>query len=750
MTEKPSFLRKSLVSFALGALVVVAPCHRGNATVSNQATETVSSLGDGSTVNFTIGFTFQANADVHVYLEDQSTTPFTRTEVSQGSGASKFTISGGDPGTTVVMGTAPSAVQRIIVKREMAFTQTVNYVETDAFPAEDHEAAMDKQVLLLQQLQSEVDGKIGLSNSSPASAPTFPDAIADSFIVYNHAASGLTLAPTGAISSGDVLQFNGSSWGVFNLGTSITDLTNTITSHIADMSNPHNVTAAQVGNATAQWNANEIQGVTVDDASKSNGFVLSFDSTSGHIIYAPQQTPALLNTHIFVGNSSNSPTDVAVSGDASLASTGALTVNTVGTSTAANIHAAESLANAATAVNTASTILKRDGSGQVAATTFTGALVGNASTATTASTVTTNANLTGPITSSGNATSVASQTGTGSKFVMDTSPTLVTPNLGTPSAAVLTNASGTASSLTAGDATNATTVATSSNASFFPLFAASSTNGNQAFNLGTGLTFNPSTNALSTTTFIGALTGHGSLDCALTGCTMSGAISGTSLTLSTPLGVAQGGVGVATLSAHGVIVGNGTSAVSVTGAGNSGQVLTSNGASADPTFQPAAQSATGSYFQGYTSQNGAWSTSTTGSYVDGTNAGGNALTSRVSSGITVTAAASNIAGITFTPASSTAVYLITASTSINSNTNTADINLRLTDGTIVLVETPAFQGPTTVTANLFVPVTMTGVYAPGTGSAVTVKIQIQGNAGTTTIQSLSVSGAIQWTIVRLL
>ena len=36
-------------------------------------------------------------------------------------------------------------------------------------------------------------------------------------------------------------------------------------------------------------------------------------------------------------------------------------------------------------------------------------------------------NLTGPITSVGNATSIASQTGTGTKFVVDTSPTLVTP-----------------------------------------------------------------------------------------------------------------------------------------------------------------------------------------------------------------------------------------------------------------------------------------------------------------------------------
>lgn len=71
----------------------------------------------------------------------------------------------------------------------------------------------------------------------------------------------------------------------------------------------------------------------------------------------------------------------------------------------------------------------------------------------TAGTVTTNANLTGPITSAGNATSVASQTGTGSTFVMNTSPTLITPNLGTPTALVGTNITGTAAGLTAGTVT---------------------------------------------------------------------------------------------------------------------------------------------------------------------------------------------------------------------------------------------------------------------------------------------------------
>ena len=81
---------------------------------------------------------------------------------------------------------------------------------------------------------------------------------------------------------------------------------------------------------------------------------------------------------------------------------------------------------------------------------------GNAATATNASTVTTNANLTGAVTSVGNAASLGSftsaqlataltdETGSGAN-VFATSPTLVTPALGTPSSGVVTNLTGTAS-----------------------------------------------------------------------------------------------------------------------------------------------------------------------------------------------------------------------------------------------------------------------------------------------------------------
>lgn len=51
-----------------------------------------------------------------------------------------------------------------------------------------------------------------------------------------------------------------------------------------------------------------------------------------------------------------------------------------------------------------------------------------------------------------------------------------------------------------------------------------------------------------------------------------------------PVTVAKGGTGASTLTQHGVIIGNSTSAVNVTSAGTTGQILTSNGAGSDPTF----------------------------------------------------------------------------------------------------------------------------------------------------------------------
>lgn len=53
-----------------------------------------------------------------------------------------------------------------------------------------------------------------------------------------------------------------------------------LAAHIANTSNPHNVTPAQVGNATAQWNANKIQGRDVASTAPVDGQGLKWSATS--------------------------------------------------------------------------------------------------------------------------------------------------------------------------------------------------------------------------------------------------------------------------------------------------------------------------------------------------------------------------------------------------------------------------------------------------------------------------------------
>ncbi|HEY3875422.1 MAG TPA: hypothetical protein VGM92_08080 [Candidatus Kapabacteria bacterium] len=74
-----------------------------------------------------------------------------------------------------------------------------------------------------------------------------------------------------------------------------------------------------------------------------------------------------------------------------------------------------------------------------------------------------------------------------------------------------------------------------------------------------------------------------------TGSTVDLALTSSGLTLANPLAVPSGGTGAGTLTAHGVILGEGTSAVAASSVGTSGQVFTSAGsADGSYSFKPAA------------------------------------------------------------------------------------------------------------------------------------------------------------------
>lgn len=88
------------------------------------------------------------------------------------------------------------------------------------------------------------------------------------------------------ISSGHVLYHNGTNVVNADLATAgIAPL-----SHVGDTANPHSVSAAQVGNSTAQWNANQIQGVDVHTAAPTAGQVLVYNDTESRLEF--QTNPA--------------------------------------------------------------------------------------------------------------------------------------------------------------------------------------------------------------------------------------------------------------------------------------------------------------------------------------------------------------------------------------------------------------------------------------------------------------------------
>ena len=217
--------------------------------------------------------------------------------------------------------------------------------------------------------------------------------------------------------------------GVVQLGNAIT-LTNTgVTSIVAGNNiTISGATGAVTINATSSGGS--LTSVAVSGAN-GIGVIGSPITNSGTIALSLGAiTPSSINSSGAITGTTLAAT-IVTSSQPNITSLGTLGVLTVSTSVTANNHI---------------------GAGTGLTGTATGLSIGG-----NAATVTTNANLTGPITSVGNATSVAAQTGTGSIFVMNTSPTLVTPNIGAATGSSLNLSSG---ALTAGTSSLGTTTAT--------------------------------------------------------------------------------------------------------------------------------------------------------------------------------------------------------------------------------------------------------------------------------------------------
>lgn len=108
-------------------------------------------LGDGASKTFTVPYRFFADGDLVVLVADaggNDGTPLTL--------GPDYTVSGaGNPdGGSVTLAVAPAAGRVVTRARKVMPLQTANYVENDQFPAEVHEAVLDKLTAAAQDTRS--------------------------------------------------------------------------------------------------------------------------------------------------------------------------------------------------------------------------------------------------------------------------------------------------------------------------------------------------------------------------------------------------------------------------------------------------------------------------------------------------------------------------------------------------------------------------------------------------------------------
>lgn len=137
-------------------------------TVSS-TTSKVSYSGNGSTVAFSVTFYFLAASHLKVVIRSSNGTETVKTL------GTHYTVAGdGDPaGGIVTMLTAPASGETIVISRNVPLTQVTDYQANDPFPAETHEAALDKLTQINQQIQEELTRAIKLSVSNTMTSTEF-------------------------------------------------------------------------------------------------------------------------------------------------------------------------------------------------------------------------------------------------------------------------------------------------------------------------------------------------------------------------------------------------------------------------------------------------------------------------------------------------------------------------------------------------------------------------------------------------
>lgn len=441
--------------------------------------------GNGSTSVYSYAFRIFVNTDLMV-IANVSGTEYTLTLTTD------YTVSGvGDTGGTVILVGASQAWMtganltsgvKLVIKRILPLKQETDIRNQGPFYPAIHEDQFDRDVMVEQQLKEQLDRCVKLSAStdptvfSPALPVTLP---ANSFVVVNDAGTGFTTSLTaGAIVTGpsvatadlDVAIFDGTtgtllraSPGIFRLGAAGNVGIGVVPTQLLDILKTQNsATVIRVTNQNASGGA--FAGMNVTNDIENTGFFGTGSSGTTTALYKNraiiENTSTATGTGIsLIANHANGDIRMFTGGTTErlkIDNAGLVALSSLGSGVVhssvlgllsssaivnADVDAAAAIAHSKIAALTVSRALVSDGSGFVSV----------------SATTTTQLQL---------LSSATGSTGTAStNLVFSTSPVLVTPNIGTPSAGVLSSCTGYAVSALTGLGTGvATFLATPSSA----------------------------------------------------------------------------------------------------------------------------------------------------------------------------------------------------------------------------------------------------------------------------------------------
>lgn len=145
--------------------------------------------GNGSTTVFAYDFKILDQSHIQVVLTSAAGVDATQT-ITTNYGVSGVGNSGGG---NITMVAAPASGEKLTFLRNVPLSQETDYTEGGAFPAESHEAALDKITMIAQQI-SEVSARtvtLAASADLGAVSTALPTPVASKILAWNAGATAL-------------------------------------------------------------------------------------------------------------------------------------------------------------------------------------------------------------------------------------------------------------------------------------------------------------------------------------------------------------------------------------------------------------------------------------------------------------------------------------------------------------------------------------------------------------------------------